>query len=248
MILDYFGDDAEVIDCRCDVCSRSTGPVAITTGPLVNDETTLLVRQLLSAIARLNGKFGVGIVAEVLYGAQTERIARWGFETLSVFGLLKAHSIKRIIAMLHRLMEVGLARQRDPDGIKFRPVIELTAAGIAVMKGTQPPPATLVDIAPTRDVSFSASSTRRASKNTVSAAEDLQIDPEALARFEKLRSARLELARQKQLPPYVICHDSTLKTIALVVPQDLEAMQQIKGMGPYKLEAYGQAFLDVLRE
>jgi ATP-dependent DNA helicase RecQ len=248
MILDYFGDDAEVIDCRCDVCSRSTGPVAIATGPLVSDETTLLVRQLLSAIARLNGKFGVGIVAEVLYGAQTERIARWGFETLTVFGLLKAHGIKRIIAMLHRLMEAGLARQRDPDGIKFRPVIELTAAGIAVMKGTQPPPATLVDIAPTRAASFSSSSFRRASKASGNGVEDVQIDPETLARFERLRSARLELARQKQLPPYVICHDSTLKTIAMVVPRDLEAMQQIKGMGPYKLEAYGQAFLDVLGE
>ena len=50
--------------------------------------------------------------------------------------------------MLHRLMEAGLARQRDPDGVKFRPVIELTAAGIAVMKGEQLPPAPLIDLLP----------------------------------------------------------------------------------------------------
>jgi ATP-dependent DNA helicase RecQ len=247
MILDYFGDDAEVYECSCDVCRRSNGDVIVSSGPLVSEETTLLVRQLLSAIARLNGKFGVGIVAEVLSGARNERIARWGFETLSVFGLLQAHGVKRIIAMLHRLMEAGLARQRDPDGIKFRPVIELTAAGLAVMKGAQPPPATLVDLAPTRSSASSSSHSRRGSK-TAAADEDVQIDLEAQARFEKLRSVRLELARSKQLPPYVICHDKTLKTIASVAPQNLEAMQQIKGMGPYKIEAYGQAFLDVMLE
>ena len=52
--------------------------------------------------------------------------------------------------MLHRLMEAGLARQRDPDGVKFRPVVELTAAGVAVMKGEQLPPASLADLMPRR--------------------------------------------------------------------------------------------------
>jgi ATP-dependent DNA helicase RecQ len=247
MILDYFGDDAEVDGCSCDVCRRSSGAMPVVAGPMVSEETTLLVRQLLSAIARLNGKFGVGIVAEVLSGAKNERIARWGFETLSVFGLLQAHGVKRIIAMLHRLMEAGLARQRDPDGIKFRPVIELTAAGFAVMKGTQAPPATLVDLAPSRSSvgAFSSGSSRRAK---TSEDEIIDVDPETQARFEKLRGARLELARAKQLPPYVICHDRTLKLIASVMPRDLEAMQGIKGMGPYKIEAYGQAFLDAMTE
>src|ERR1019366_521772 len=132
--------------------------------------------------------------------------------------------------------------------MKFRPVIELTAAGLAVMKGVQPPPGTLVDLAPARSSAYSSGPSRRISKATAAVDEGEQLDPEMLARFEKLRSVRLELARQKQLPPYVICHDSTLKTIASVVPRDLEAMQQIKGMGPYKIEAYGQAFLDVMAE
>jgi ATP-dependent DNA helicase RecQ len=252
MILDYFGDEAEVTNCSCDVCRRSGGAMATPVGgPIVSDEVVLLVRQLLSAIARMNGKFGVGTVAEVLAGSSSERTQKWNLEQLTVFGLLRVYGTKRVIAMLHRLAEAGLARQRDPQGLKFRPVIELTAPGIAVMKGTQPPPATLVDLVPLRNASPRTEVRRgesyRPTKIAIADAENEQIDPETTARFEKLRAARLELARDKQLPPYVICHDSTLKTIAKIAPGDLDALGQIKGMGPYKVQMYGQALLDALR-
>ncbi len=148
MILDYFGDETKAVACHCDVCgvgdlSMPAAPIAI-----VSDEAILLVRQLLSGIARLRGNFGVGVVAEVLAGADNEKTQRWGFDKLTVFGLLRAYPVKRIIAMLHRLMDAGLARQRDPDGVKFRPVIELTPVGIRVMKAEQPPPVSLADLAP----------------------------------------------------------------------------------------------------
>ncbi len=73
-------------------------------------------------------------------------------------------------------------------------------------------------------------------------------DPEAQARFERLRTIRSILAKDRQLPPYVICHDTTLKAIALAVPENLESLEQIKGMGPYKIQTYGQKFLDAVRE
>jgi ATP-dependent DNA helicase RecQ len=254
MILDYFGDDAEVENCNCDVCQRGRGGAAVmvdASAPLVDEAVTTLVRQLLSAIARLRGKFGVGVVAEVLAGAQTERTSRWGFESLSVFGLLRAHNSKRIVAMLHRLMESGLARQRDPDGVKFRPVIELTAAGVAVMKGTQPPPASLADLMPRARgrAEYGASPRRERSRGIAavgSDADEEQVDPETLARFERLRAVRVELARKQQVPPYVICHDRTLKEIARAAPTDVRDLENIKGMGPYKIQQYGQAFVDTL--
>jgi ATP-dependent DNA helicase RecQ len=250
MILDYFGDDAQVHGCNCDVCRRAHGGVVVATGgPVVSDETTTVVRQLLSAIARLNKKFGVGTVADVLAGAETERTQR--FSSLSVYGLLKNFGSKRIVAMLHRLMESGLARQRDPEGVKFRPVMELTAAGVAVMKGEVPPPATLADITPSRREAHRAAGgfERREARRPAAAEDDgFQADPEASARFAKLRAVRLELSRSKGLPPYVICHDSVLKSIAMSVPADLEAMKSIKGMGPFKVQTYGQALLDAVRE
>ena len=255
MILDYFGDDARVDGCNCDVCRRAHGGAVVNlNGPIVSDETTTVVRQLLSAIARLNRKFGVGTVADVLAGSENERMQRWGLQSLSVYGILKTYGTKRIIAMLHRLMESGLAKQRNVDGEKFMSVIELTTAGAAVMKGDVPPPGNLADITPAHMAGYRAAARgasrteRRASRQqSTEEGEDFQADPEAAARFAKLRAVRMELARSKGFPPYVICHDSVLKMIAMRMPGDLAALQQIKGMGPQKVEAYGQALLDAVR-
>jgi ATP-dependent DNA helicase RecQ len=66
-------------------------------------------------------------------------------------------------------------------------------------------------------------------------------------RFERLRGVRTELARDRQLPPYCICHDSTLKLIARFAPADLQALEQIKGMGPHKVKMYGERLLEAIK-
>jgi ATP-dependent DNA helicase RecQ len=246
MILDYFGDETEVTNCQCDVCGRG-GAGAGEIPTVVPDDVTILVRQLLSGIARLRGKFGVGVVAEVLTGTTNDKTSRWGFDQLTVFGLLRVYAVKRVVAMLHRLIEAGLARQRDPDR-KFRPVLELTPAGIAVMKGDQPPPAPLIDLLPRGSRSNVTSARVRSEKIGMDPIEEEQLDPDMLARFERLRTVRLELARDRQLPPYCICHDRTLKLLARHAPQNADTLEQIKGMGPHKVRMYGEQFLKAIQE
>jgi ATP-dependent DNA helicase RecQ len=250
MILDYFGDTtSQVTDCTCDACRAGKGDsVADESVDLtreVDEETTTLVRKLLSAVARLKGQFGAATVAECLAGSENDRMLRWRLYDLSVYGLLKQYNVKQIVAMLHRLMESGLARQRDPEGLKFRPVVELTTAGVEVMKGTQKPPPTLADLVP-RGRSSSRSPGGRAVRAVIEEAEPLT--EEAAIRFEKLRAMRSRLAREKGLPAYVICHDSVLRSIAAKAPQDIMALGRIKGMGPAKVTQYGEAILETLRE
>jgi ATP-dependent DNA helicase RecQ len=242
MILDYFGDDAEVSDCGCDVCRKGQNTPLAVGAAHVADEVVILVRQILSGIARCRGKFGVGVVAEVLGGSTTERTEKWRLNELSTFGLLKPYPIKRIVAMLHRVLETGLARQRDPDGVKFRPVVDLTASGVSVMRGEQPPPADLADLVPTRIERVVESPARK--RATL---DDQPMTPEVEVRFEALRQIRTQIARERGMPPYIICHDSTLKQMALQAPADETALACVKGLGLYKIRMYGQAFLDVLR-
>jgi ATP-dependent DNA helicase RecQ len=248
MILDYFGDASPVAGCNCDVCQRDESAAAPgAPEAAIAPELTQLIRQILSAIARvsLRGQFGIGLVAEVLAGADNERIQRWRFNGLSVHGLLRLYSVRQIIAMLHRIMEAGLARQRDPEGVKFRPVVELTAAGIAVMKDQTPPPSSLADLVPRYRPAPATTGVR-----VVPVGEEIDepdLSPEASTRFDRLRRARAQLARQRQLPAYVICHDRTLKLIAAMVPEDLAALEGIKGMGPRKIEMYGRILLEALR-
>jgi ATP-dependent DNA helicase RecQ len=250
MILDYFGDETSFTDCTCDVCAVGRAPgTASTTAPVIlPDEVVILVRQLLSAIARCRGQFGIGVVAEVLAGSLNERIQKWNLDQLPTFGILRQFTVKRIIAMLHRLLETGLARQRDPDGVKFRPVVELTSAGVAVMKGEQLPPLGLADLAPRRmaRASSSDSVSRISSSSDSTRVIPEELDQDATERFERLRAMRARIAREKNLPAFVVCHDSTLKRIAMDVPSDVAGLERIKGMGSYKVKMYGRAFLDAL--
>jgi ATP-dependent DNA helicase RecQ len=239
MILDYFGDEAPVENCVCDICAGGRHLDADTTGKELDESTVLLLKKILSAIARCQGKFGVSTVAKVLAGSDEERLARWRLTELSVFGLLRDHTEKSLIAMIHRVLEAGLARQRDPDGAKFRPVIELTEPGIAVMKGSRNPPPVLADLMPR----LVARSERAA---TIEADEEPPT-PEAAALFERLRQWRAGIAREKGLPAYVICHDSTLREIARCSPTTAAALESVKGMGPFKVKMYGKEILATVR-
>jgi len=235
MILDYFGDESEIESCMCDVCRRG-----VVTESDVDENVTLLVRQLLSGAARVHGRFGLGAIVDILLGVEDERSQRMGWIGLSSFGLLKAHPKKHVRTWLDRLAESGLIKQVDPTR-SFKPVVELTPAGVAVMKAERKPPGSLVDllgsVAPVRD--------RSSKKRRVEVIVE-QLDDDAMVRFDKLRSIRAEIAREKSVPAYVIAHDSTLRGIAQLNPSTVEELENVKGMGPMKIKLYGERFMGAL--
>ncbi|MBC7785344.1 MAG: ATP-dependent DNA helicase RecQ [Burkholderiales bacterium] len=250
-ILDYFGDETGATNCTCDVCRGD-----LQQGD-VSDEVTLIIRKILSAVARLNGRFGMGMLTDVLCGNVTERIQQWQLDQLTVFGLLKDHPAKNVTRMLHRTVESGLARQRDPDATR-RPIVEITPQGVQVMKALLPPPGMLANLLPRRaasgsssggsssGVSTSRASSSRARQTVMKTDEAWQPDAETQSRFDRLRAARSELAREHTLPAYVICHDRTLILIAQQSPTTPEELETIKGMGPHKVRMYGEKLLAAL--
>ena len=74
------------------------------------------------------------------------------------------------------------------------------------------------------------------------------VNPVSNPLFEALRACRRDLAQEAGVPPYVIFHDSTLREMTERMPQTMDALSRISGIGTRKLEAYGEAFLRVLRE
>jgi ATP-dependent DNA helicase RecQ len=242
-LLDYFGDESEPSPCACDVCTRGLAASADA------DETTHeLVRKVLSGIARLNGRFGIAAVAELLTGEQSERADRWNFARYSTFGILRAHPKNRVMRMLHRVLESGLARQIDPERRRI-PVVELTPKGTEVMKNQRRAPALLADVTarPNRHVTTAAPlAAKPPQRARPGAVEDEALDDEGLQRFEKLRMARAELAREHELPAYVIAHDRTLRNISRDNPADMAGLERVKGMGPVKVRQYGQKLLAAL--
>jgi ATP-dependent DNA helicase RecQ len=235
-ILRYFGDEQETLGgCgHCDVCERleQSGEAGAATS--VSDEDALVVRKALSGVARNQGRAGLVAVADMLQGADNERLRRLGLSELSTHGLLKDYPKPWVLALLRRLITAGLV---DLTTGEF-PLPFLTPQGASVMKGSDPVRVLL----PPPD----AGRARRAEKKRVRRTEhDLPSDVDA-SLFERLRETRLDIAREKGVPAYVICHDRTLMEIAAYKPASVEALSEIHGMGPARIERYGTPFLEAV--
>jgi len=202
----------------CGNCDTCLSP------PLLADATEA-ARKLLSAVFRTGQRFGVGHLVDVLRGTRGEKVRRFGHDALSVFGIGSDVAAASWQA-LARQLEANEALIRDPEhgglmlGPNARPILKGEAS--VALREAPPPPRR-----------------RERSQSTAPAAHT--------PLFEALRQVRRELAAASGVPPYVVFHDATLRAMAGERPQSLEALGRISGVGVRKLEAYGNAFLEVLQ-
>ncbi len=255
-ILRYFGDEAETLaGCgRCDVCEAIADP----TTPAINEaQSTELARILLSAVARLNGRFGMKQVVRLLHGEREARLEQLGLTEVPTFGRLADRPQAWIQRALTRCVTAGWAGFTGDT----HPVLRLTEDGVAVMRAQRParwlpPPAESVRPS-TRSrrgqetLSADGSRGRRrdnpawegASGSRIGPAEPAALTADESALFETLRGVRLRLAQQHGVPAYVIAHDRSLRELARARPQDPAGLLDVSGFGPQKAERYGAAFL-----
>ena len=234
-ILRYFGDEQETLGgCgHCDVCERleDRGEEGAARG--ASEEEALVVRKALAGVARNQGRAGLTAVSEMLHGTDNERLRRLGLTELTTHGLLKDHPKAWVLALLRRLITAGLV---DLTTSEF-PIPYLTALGVATMKDEEP----IRVLVPAPD----AGRARTTKKERRRPARELPENVDS-SLFESLRSTRLDIARAKGVPAYVICHDRTLLEIAAYKPTSMEALADIFGMGPARIENYGEPFLDTV--
>ena len=194
--------------------------------PPATIDATDAARKLLSAVYRTGQRFGLGHLAEVLGGRDSERVRALGHDRLSVFGIAPEADAKGWRALVRTLI-VRDALAPDPEhgglilGPEARPVLRGEAR---VEMRPDPPP---------------AGRRRRASPDVAASPDD--------PLFEALRETRRQIAREKGVPPYVVFHDSTLREMVALKPATLAQMAEVPGVGRAKLDAYGELFLDVIR-
>ena len=189
--------------------------------PGVHDATEV-ARKLLSAAYRTGQMFGVGHLEKVLTGSGDEKIFKFGHEQLSVFGIV-GHDDAHIIKPLARALQArGSLVANEHGGLR------LAGDARAIMRGEKK-----VEIA------LIPQGRKRREKGVANPVGD--------PLFEALRAKRRELAEVANVPPYVVFHDATLREMAQIKPDSLSTLSKITGVGSRKLEAYGDAFLAVLR-
>ena len=185
-------------------------------------DATEVARKLLSAAFRTGQMFGVGHLEKVLTGNDDEKIFKFGHEQLSVFGIVGNDDAHIIKPLARALQARGSLVANEHGGLK------LAGDARAIMRGEKKVEIALIAQGRTRR--------ERGVANPIG-------DP----LFEALRSKRRELAEEARVPPYVVFHDATLREMAQAKPDTLPKLSQITGVGSRKLEAYGDAFLAVLR-
>ncbi|NML07279.1 DNA helicase RecQ [Sphingomonas sp. G-3-2-10] len=190
-------------------------------------DATVTAQKFLSAVFRTGMSFGVGYIESILLGQSTERSMTNGHEALSVFGIVQGDEAALIKPVARALLLKDALRANEFGGLEFGPAAKAILKEGATVSLVLPP---------------KRERKRRGSK--AGGAPNPVGDP----LFEALRAKRRELAMEAQVPPYVIFHDSVLRDMATERPGSIDALGRISGVGARKLEAYGSAFLDVIRE
>ncbi|RBW70911.1 DNA helicase RecQ [Bacillus taeanensis] len=207
-ILHYFGEE-ETIECgKCSNCIDEREKVDITVD----------AQKIFSCIKRMDERFGVSLVAQVLKGSKNKRIKQLNFARLSTYGLMKQRTEKEIIEVINRLAAEGYLALTEGQ----YPVIKLAKKAYLVLKGEE-----------------------RVYQKEQMKQERILVDNSL---FEKLRALRKELSMSEQIPPYIIFPDSALREMSILCPLDEQAMLQVKGIGEAKMQKYGQQFLEVVKQ
>ena len=231
-LLEYFGEAWTQDNCRgCDVCLT----------PREEFDATIIAQKILSAVIRTGQRFGIAHVSQVLRGADTKRIRELRHDDLSVYGIVTDLSDADVKEIAGLLQAEGLLHKNSREyatlgvteaGRKF--LKDRARLTLARPKPVEDPPRA------SRRAALSPDPAQTWRRRSATDEADTAYDP---ALFDKLRALRRKLAAARNVPPYVIFGDRTLRQMAYYVPQTSESLSQISGVGAVKLEQLGEEFL-----
>jgi ATP-dependent DNA helicase RecQ len=192
--------------------------------PRATVDATELARKYLSAVFRTGQMFGATYVEQVLTGRSNERTLMNGHENLSVWNIVGEEEAALLKPLGRALLARDALRANHHQGLEFGP------AARAILKDGE---TVEIPLQPKRE-------RRRRGQPAASNPADNPL-------FEALRARRRELAQEAGVPPYIVFADSVLRDMAARRPMTRAEFATLSGVGARKLEAYGDAFLEVIR-
>ena len=211
-LLNYFDETASEHCDNCDVCLTH----------FEQFDGTLLAQKALSAVTRLQERFGTGYIIDFLRGSQSEKINEH-HKQLKTFGIGAEVSKEQWSEVIHELISKNFL---DKSEGKY-PILKLTEKSDAVLKGE-------------------ATVMLTKSKERIDVQEQKSDYETAL--FQQLKDVRRQLATEENVPAYIVLSDATLLEMATYLPQSMEDLGKISGFGHVKLEKYSKPFLQVMAD
>ncbi|HEY7423420.1 MAG TPA: DNA helicase RecQ [Gemmataceae bacterium] len=220
----YFGQDCVSDNCNaCDLCLGDTEEMR---------DALEVAQKILSCVARVKQGFGIGHVTAVLRGENTENVRKRGHDKLTTFGLLKGRSKADVRDWVYQLMGQGVLLQVGDE----YPLLHLNDASWEVMRGQRA--VRLVQLVRRKKG-------EKPEKSRVETTSWESVDREL---FEALRRLRRDLARDRQVSPFIVFTDNTLRELARTRPSTLERMRLVPGVGDKRLRDFGERFLTVIAD
>ena len=218
-LLAHFGEESTPCG-NCDNCL---------TPPRTWDATDA-ARKALSCVYRTGQRFGAAHLVDVLRGQRTDKVTEWSHDTVSTFGIGADIDEQTWRTLFRQLIARGLLAV-DHDRHNSLMLTDLTRP---LLRGEEN---FAMRISPERKRS------RRSSRRPVDIPDGV---PQTV--FDRLRAWRMETARERDVPAYVIFPDATLREIAIARPASLAELRTISGVGDRKLEAYGKAIIEIVEQ
>lgn len=236
-ILRYFGEEAPAYCGNCGNCLADYEEVDERTNALKILSCVARVRQ--HAIARGNPatSVGAGSIVDILRGSKAAKVLERGWDSLSTYGIMADVPVPRIRAIIDELVYREFLTRAQGD----YPTLALAGRGAVFMKGDKP---FVMRVAKGRPRKPRPGGRTRGT----SAAELPDLTPEQAELFEALRSLRTRLAREQQVPPYLIFNNATLEDMCRKRPTTPDELLEVSGVGAKKAERYGEAFLEVVAD
>lgn len=244
-ILRYFGEDGRDREgaSPAPAGARGCGNCSNCLTSFEADDVTEAARAIMRFVSRHPGRFGKALIADVLHGANTERIRSLRLDSDSEYGKLAELPIARVRDTVEQLIGSGYLTV----SMGQYPVIGMGDLGLAALNGSG-------------EFAFSIKRRKRgrAGSERARRAVDLLRDEAALDSkprigddaelFERLRALRRELAEWRDVPPYIVCSDKTLRGLCRQRPATREELLEVSGIGERKADEFGEAFLKAISE
>jgi ATP-dependent DNA helicase RecQ len=229
VLSNYFGQDYEKATCEaCDYCLNELEMV---------EDPLIVGQKILSCVYRVHQVsgvgFGAGHIANVLKGALTDQVEKWGHHGLSTFGLMAKESVAFIRYMIEQLIGQDFLRREGEFS-----TLSLTDSGKRILRG---------ELTPALAKPLVAAKKKEITRKGRQKKEEewAEADPEL---FQRLRGKRAELAKKQGVPAFVIFGDKSLRDMAMIKPITKAAFNTVYGVGEHKLRAYADAFIEVINK
>ena len=204
--------------------------------PVRTWDATEAARKALSCVYRSGQRFGAAHLIDVLRGADTDKVRQFRHHELSTYGIGAELDATTWRSVFRQLVVAGLL-EVDAEG---HGSLRLGQAARPVLRGE-------------RQLQLREDVRRKAGRGTGAGGErrsgsTLHVDAGDRPLFDALRGWRGQLAREQNVPAYVIFHDRTLRDIAQLRPASISELARVGGIGGGKLARYGEAVLEIVRE